>query len=264
MIQIQELVQVGKVGRVVGLKGRLCFWLSSDFAEFLLHCAKSSEEVCVKRASLLESSEIKSNDFDKKIDSNKNDFSRLDSKFENLKFENPNFENLKIKAFIKQKDKYFIEFVGIDNAQKAKIYVNAELYATKAQSRAHCTLKKDEFFYFDIVGLDIVQDSENLGVVCDIERIGNIDYLVVEAREDILESIIKNPIKKSKKTSQIKTIDVAQNPAKSNPPPKSKKTTKSKKPKTFLVPYIDRFVLEVSLQKGAIFTQNAKEILEQS
>ncbi|MGX3043641.1 hypothetical protein [Helicobacter sp. T3_23-1056] len=258
MIQIQELVQVGKVGRVVGLKGRLCFWLSSDFAEFLLHCAKSSEEVCVKRASLLESSEIKSSDFDKKIDSNKNDFSRLDSKF----------ENLKIKAFIKQKDKYFIEFVGIDNASKAKIYVNAELYATKAQSRAHCTLKKDEFFYFDIVGLDIMQDSENLGVVRDIERIGNIDYLVVEAREDILESFIKNPIKKSKKTSQIKTSDVAQNPTKSKPPksklPKSKKTTKTKKPKTFLVPYIDRFVLEVSLKKGAIFTQNAKEILEQS
>lgn len=232
-----------------------------------MHCAKSSEEVCVKRASLLESSEIKSSDFDKKIDSNKNDFSHLDSKFENLKFENPNFENLKIKAFIKQKDKYFIEFVGIDNAQKAKIYVNAELYATKAQSRAHCTLKKDEFFYFDIVGLDIMQDSENLGVVRDIERIGNIDYLVVEAREDILESFIKNT-EKSKKTLQIKTSDVAQNPTKSKHPksklPKSKKTPKSTKPKTFLVPYIDRFVLEVSLQKGAIFTQNAKEILEQS
>ena len=248
LIQTQELVQVGKIGRAVGLKGRLCFWLSSDFAEFLSHCAKAGEEVCVKRASLLESSDIQSIDFDKKMDSSKIDFSYLDSKF----------DSLKIKAFIKQKDKYFIEFVGIDSAQKAKIYVNAELYATKAQSRAHCTLKKDEFFYFDIVGLDIMQDSENLGVVRDIERIGNIDYLVVEAREAILESFIKNPIAKSKKTLQNQTSDFAKTPT------KSKKIPKSTKPKTFLVPYIDRFVLEVSLQKRAIFTQNAKDILEQS
>lgn len=238
--QLNDLVEIGKIGRVNGLKGRLCFWLSSDFADFL----SSGTEVYVKHTSTLES---------------------LDSSCA--------FSTLRVKSFIKQRDKYFIEFVGISSADSAKQYVNAKIYTTKELSRAQCKLKKDEFFYFDIIGLEIIENNENLGIVRDIERIGNIDYFVVEATQPILKSILdsrtksldlayENMTKSSIRDSTNIKINVKNTTKKSSA--FAKDSLKKPKNKTFLIPYLDRFVLEISLQKQSIFTQNARAILEQS
>lgn len=256
-VDFAEFVEVGKIGKLSGLKGRLCFWLSGDFEEFL----SRGIEVQVRLANELESlkSKIKSKtqfqiespkatkDFGNVPLNATKDFAPAMSAHTPL--------TLIVSSFIKKNDKYFIEFEGITSADSAKQLVNAKIYATKAQSREHCKLKKDEYFYFDIIGLDIIEEGENLGIVRDIERIGNVDYFIVEVADNLVSNI-------AMKSTQPK-LDKSKNITKStNTTPKS--TKKQNKPKTFLVPYVDRFVLKVCLQTRRIFTKNAKSILEQS
>lgn len=250
-----EFVEVGKIGKLSGLKGRLCFWLSGDFEEFL----SRGIEVQVRLANELESlkSKIKSK---AQPQNTTKDFGSMYPNVAESKEFTPAISThtpltLVVSSFIKKNDKYFIEFEGITSADSAKQLVNAKIYATKAQSREHCKLKKDEYFYFDIIGLDIIEDGENLGIVRDIERIGNVDYFIVEVADNLASNI-------ATKSTQPK-LDKSKNITKSTSPT-PKPTKKQNKPKTFLVPYVDRFVLEVCLQTGRIFTKNAKSILEQS
>lgn len=250
-----EFVEVGKIGRVSGLKGRLCFWLSGDFEEFL----SRGIEVQVRLANELESLKSKRESKAQPPNTTKDFGSKYSNVAESKEFAIAISAHtpltLIVSSFIKKNDKYFIEFEGITSADSAKQLVNAKIYATKTQSREHCKLKKDEYFYFDIIGLDIIEDGENLGIVRDIERIGNVDYFIVEVADNLASNIAT----KSTQSKHNKSKNIAKS---TNPTTKSAK--KQKKPKTFLVPYIDRFVLEVCLQTRRIFTKNAKSILERS
>lgn len=250
-----EFVEVGKIGKLSGLKGRLCFWLSGDFEEFL----SRGIEVQVRLANELESLKSKRESKAQSQNTTKDFGSMYPNVAESKEFASAISAHtsltLIVSSFIKKNDKYFIEFEGITSADSAKQLVNAKIYATKAQSREHCKLKKDEYFYFDIIGLDIIEYGENLGIVRDIERIGNVDYFIVEVADNLASNI-------ATKSTQPK-LNKSKNITKStNPTPKP--TKKQNKPKTFLVPYVDRFILEVCLQTGRIFTKNAKSILEQS
>lgn len=250
-----EFVEVGKIGKLSGLKGRLCFWLSGDFEEFL----SRGIEVQVRLANELESLKSKRESKEQSQKTTK-DFGSMYSNLAESKEFTPAISahtplTLIVNSFIKKNDKYFIEFEGITSADNAKQLVNAKIYATKAQSREHCKLKKGEYFYFDIIGLDIIEGGENLGIVRDIERIGNVDYFIVEVADNLASNIAA----KSTQPKHNKSKNIAKS---TNHTPKS--TKKQNKPKTFLVPYIDRFILEVCLQTGRIFTKNAKSILEQS
>lgn len=250
-----EFVEVGKIGRVSGLKGRLCFWLSGDFEEFL----SRGIEVQVRLANELESLKSKRESKAQPPNTAKDFGSKYSNVAKSKEFAIAISAHtpltLIVSSFIKKNDKYFIEFEGITSADSAKWLVNAKIYATKTQSREHCKLKKDEYFYFDIIGLDIIEDGENLGIVRDIERIGNVDYFIVEVADNLASNIAT----KSTQPKHNKSKNIAKS---TNPTTKSAK--KQKKPKTFLVPYIDRFVLEVCLQTRRIFTKNAKSILERS
>ena len=254
-VDFVELVEVGKIGKLSGLKGRLCFWLSGDFEEFL----SRGIEVQVRLANELESLKYKIKSKTQPPNTTK-DFGGMYPNVAESKEFTPAISahtppTLIVSSFIKKNDKYFIEFEGITSADSAKQLVNAKIYATKAQSREHCKLKKDEYFYFDIIGLDIIEDGENLGIVRDIERIGNVDYFIVEVADNLVSNIAAKSTQP--KLNKSKNIAKFTNPA-------TKSTKKQNKPKTFLVPYVDRFILEVCLQTGRIFTKNAKAILEQS
>lgn len=250
-----EFVEVGKIGKLSGLKGRLCFWLSGDFEEFL----SRGIEVQVRLANELESLKSKIKSKTQSQNTTKDFGSMYPNVAESTEFATTISTHtpltLIVSSFIKKNDKYFIEFEGITSADSAKQLVNAKIYATKAQSREHCKLKKDEYFYFDIIGLDIIEEGENLGIVRDIERIGNVDYFIVEVADNLASNI-------AAKSTQPK-LNKSKNIAKSTNPT-TKSTKKQNKPKTFLVPYVDRFILEVCLQTGRIFTKNAKAIFEQS
>ncbi|EAU00410.1 ribosome maturation factor RimM [Campylobacter curvus] len=116
-------------------------------------------------------------------------------------------------------------FEGYEDIDLAKSLVNKILYTTKELTRKNCKLKEGEFFYFDVLGLNIVENGEILGVVKDIEDNLNNALLYVKTSDDLV------------------SIGFAKN---------------------FYVPYIDRFVISVSLENKEILTKDAKSILENS
>lgn len=133
---------------------------------------------------------------------------------------------LKIESFNPKKPS--IKFHEINSQESAAELKNVNLYSTISDSRKCCELKKDEFFYFDIVGLKIIDDGLHLGVVSDILEISGLYYLEIKTNKALLEN---NP--------KIKA-------------------------KSFLLPYIERYIIAVELENKRILTLDAKFILEQS
>ncbi len=118
-----------------------------------------------------------------------------------------------------------ILFAGFESIESAKNLTNKILYSTKELTRKNCKLKKEEYFYFDILGLKIIEDGEILGEVVDIEEGANNHLLYIMTDEKLVkQGFVKN----------------------------------------FYVPYINRFVIKVDLDAGAILTKDARSILENS
>ena len=86
-------------------------------------------------------------------------------------------------------------------------------------------MQKGEFFYFDIIGLEIHEDGAILGRVKDISQIGSSYLFEVETDKGLISQAL---------------------------------------PKEFFIPYVDAYVKEISLNERKIFTQNARAILENS
>jgi len=86
-----------------------------------------------------------------------------------------------------------------------------------------CNLDDDELFWFDIIGCEVKEDESVLGVVSDIDRIGDTDYLVI----------------KTDKTLVSKELS-----------------------KTFFLPYIDRYVLSADKETKVIHVKDGLELLE--
>ncbi|RDU57440.1 ribosome maturation factor RimM [Helicobacter sp. MIT 99-5507] len=116
-----------------------------------------------------------------------------------------------------------IKFLEINTIDEAKALTSYELYTTKDTTLKICKLDSDEFFWFDIVGLNIIDNGILLGIVENIERVGNMDYLIIKTNMD-----------------------------------------KFSKPHSFMIPYIDRYIINVDLDKKIIYTRDAILILETS
>lgn len=116
-------------------------------------------------------------------------------------------------------------FKDYEDINLASKLTNQVIFKTKEQTRATCKLKKDEFFYFDIIGLKIKENSVILGEVMDIIEAGS--GYVFEIKTD--ENLSQNGL-----------------------------------PTVFYLPYIDHFILKVDLTSGEILSQNALAILENS
>lgn len=116
-----------------------------------------------------------------------------------------------------------VKFFEINTIDKAKSLTSFELYTTKEATSQMCKLGDNEFFWFDIIGLEIIDNGVLLGIVDDIERIGCIDYLVIKTN-----------------------------------------INQFSKPKSFMIPYIDRYIIDVDLTKKVIYTADAFGILETS
>ncbi len=72
-----------------------------------------------------------------------------------------------------------IKFYNFDTPECARKLTNCLLYSDENSSKEHITLKKDEWFWFDIIGCEVVENGIKLGEVEDISRINDIDYVVV-------------------------------------------------------------------------------------
>jgi len=78
-----------------------------------------------------------------------------------------------------------IKFVGVNTPEEAKKLTNRTIYSDEKSSKEDIKLKKDEWFWFDIIGCEVIEDDKVLGVVEDINRINDIDYIVVDINKDL-------------------------------------------------------------------------------
>ncbi|MCF6202024.1 MAG: ribosome maturation factor RimM, partial [Hydrogenimonas sp.] len=131
--------------------------------------------------------------------------------------------DLKLSSY--NRERGVVHFEGYDTVDDAKPLTNAYLYTTKEAGEAACNLGEGEYFWYQIIGLEVIESGEKLGTVKEIERLAGTDYLQVKTSQPLVESGL---------------------------------------PKSFLIPYIERYVERVDLEKGQLYTVGAKEILEAS
>ncbi len=143
---------------------------------------------------------------------------RVGESFLTKKFGELSISNFDAKRFL-------VRFKDYEDATKAKPLTNTLLLSTVEKTRQVCKLGKDEFFWFDIIGLDVCENEQKLGTVERIERIANQDYLSVKTHEEL----------------SLKGLA-----------------------KTFLIPYVPRYIKSVSLEQKSIETVDALELLKAS
>jgi 16S rRNA processing protein RimM len=116
-----------------------------------------------------------------------------------------------------------VKFEKINTREKARTLTNKILTQTIEETRKNCELKDGEYFWFDIIGLSVIEDNEILGVVTDIIERPPSHLLEIETDKNILVDKI---------------------------------------PKTFLCPYVkDRYILGVDLQNKTLTTKDVKELM---
>jgi 16S rRNA processing protein RimM len=118
-----------------------------------------------------------------------------------------------------------IRFVGYEDIESAKSLTNVKLYTTKEETVAQCRLKEGEYFWFDVIGCTLQEDGEALGVVEEIQRMVDTDYLAIQTSSTLVEEGYA---------------------------------------KQFLLPYIDRYIVSCDIGTKSITTKDAKDILEAS
>jgi len=118
-----------------------------------------------------------------------------------------------------------IKFVGIDSIEDAKKLTNRQLFVSSEDTRENCKLDAKQFFWFDMIGCTVKENEEILGAVIDIQRMPLSDYIMIETDSQLIE--------KGFATS-------------------------------FLLPYIDTYIINVDIKTKLIIAQDAKNILEAS
>lgn len=122
-------------------------------------------------------------------------------------------------------ERELVHLIGYDTPEAAKTLTNAKLYTTYEETRARCKLKEGEYFWFDLIGLSIYEGDVLLGTLGEIERIGAQDYLLVKTDSALVSKGL---------------------------------------PETFLIPYIDRFVLKADIEMKKIMVEGGLDLLEAS
>jgi 16S rRNA processing protein RimM len=98
------------------------------------------------------------------------------------------FESDKIDLTIEKIDlkRKIVKFKGIDTPEDAKKLTNRVLYSTPEKTKQEIKLKENEYFWFDIIGCDVIEKDKVLGKVIDIERV-DVDYLVIKTDESLVK-----------------------------------------------------------------------------
>lgn len=175
----KDNIYVAKLGKAVGLKGDLKFFIDSDFPE----------------------------QFKKGVSFTTN-------------------RNLTLKIVEINPKRGTIRFENYEDVDLAKKLTNQQLFTSYEQTKEHCNLEKNEFFWFDLMDCKIYENEINLGLVVDIHRYPLNDYLEISTSEELVEKGL---------------------------------------PKNFLLPHIfNQYILEVDVENKIIQTKDAYEILETS
>jgi 16S rRNA processing protein RimM len=118
-----------------------------------------------------------------------------------------------------------VAFNGYNTIESARRLTNVKLYSSIEETRERCKLNEGEHFWFDLEGCQVVEDGETLGVVEEIQRLADVDYLSINTDRGLVEEGFS---------------------------------------KTFLIPNIPRYVLSIDIADKTISVQDGKEILKAS
>ncbi|MGB5866383.1 MAG: ribosome maturation factor RimM [Arcobacteraceae bacterium] len=118
-----------------------------------------------------------------------------------------------------------VKFIGIDSIEDAKKLTNRQLFVSTEDTRQMCNLDDKQFFWFDMMDCVIKENDEVLGKVSDIQRMPLSDYLMIDTDEKLVKENFAN---------------------------------------SFLIPYLDDYIISVDIENKTILTHNAKDILEAS
>ena len=131
---------------------------------------------------------------------------------------------LKVLEYIPTRD--LIIFENYTDVEIAKKLTNQELYSTFEQTKEFCELKKNEFFWFDLISCNVYENGLKLGIVKDIQRYPLNDYLELITDAELVSKGL---------------------------------------PKTFLIPHIfSKYIENIDIEKKIINVSNSFEILENS
>lgn len=202
-------ILVAKCGKTIGLKGEIKLIIYSDFLEVF---TKGNVFLCKGAESSVDSANLSRGGLPRAINCVRND-DFLDSAF-----------FLTLQSFNPHKNS--ATFAEITSIERAKNLTSMLLFSTKSLTQKQCALSENEHFWFEIIGRSVVENGEIIGVVSEIERIGSIDYLIIEVDCAIFA---KYPHIKAKR---------------------------------FYLPYISRYVL--SAENGVVAVQDALLVLENS
>ncbi|HIP47203.1 MAG TPA: 16S rRNA processing protein RimM [Campylobacterales bacterium] len=79
-----------------------------------------------------------------------------------------------------------VKFTLYHVREDAAVLTNQKLYLTEAESRENCDLEENQYFWFDMIGSEVIDDGKVLGTIKDIERITTMDYLKITTSEELV------------------------------------------------------------------------------
>ncbi len=118
-----------------------------------------------------------------------------------------------------------IKIVGYDNPEDARELTNVKIYSSEDETREYCELKSGEYFWFDLIDSNIIEESLVLGKIKDIQRLPQGDYFLIDTSIQLIEEGFA---------------------------------------KSFLLPYLPNFIDKVDIDNKKVFVIGAKDILEAS
>ncbi|HIM93765.1 MAG TPA: 16S rRNA processing protein RimM [Campylobacterales bacterium] len=122
-------------------------------------------------------------------------------------------------------DRGIVAFKGYEGIDYAKKLTNTKIYATLEETKERCELKDGEHFWFDIEGCKISEDGKILGEISEMQRLADVNYMFIKTDKKLIDAGFAT---------------------------------------TFLIPYIDRYLVKTDVEAKTIFTKDAIEILEAS
>lgn len=118
-----------------------------------------------------------------------------------------------------------VKFKAFNSPEEAKRLTNLDLFASETQTRESIELEEGQYFWFDIVGATVFEGDLCLGKVTEVERLGPTDYLKMATDEKLTSRGMAN---------------------------------------SFLIPYLDHFIVKVDTEAKQISVQGGFDILEAS
>ncbi len=135
-------------------------------------------------------------------------------------------KNIELKVQEYNTSRELIKFENYDSVDIAKKLTNQQLFASQEETKQNCQLEEDQYFWFDVINCNIIEEGKLLGKIIEIHRYPLDDYFEVQTDE----SLVKEGL-----------------------------------PNVFLVPYVmDKYIKNVDIENKTIETKNCFEILENS